>query len=198
MKTKKTLILLSGIFFILAAVSLLLTGILCVTYFNTTFLELIRFELEQLVYVGEMTSQYVESIMGLFHMLMWFLAIYSFVFCIVDIVLGVLLIKRSNASDEVLREGKGLLIASLIVSFLGGSLVTIILLIIALSIKEKPENVVVKPENVPYSVTDTVETKFNVVNEKYESKIRKLQTLRDSGAITKEEYEILLKQVFKD
>ena len=122
------------------------------------------------------------------------------VMAIVDLVLGISLIKHSKASDKILLGKRVLVITSIIVAFFTAGSIISILLIVAMSVKV--ETIESQTESNVVNNTATSTTIDNMdqtqINEKYESKIRRLQDLRDKGAITKEEYQKLLKQIFEE
>lgn len=213
MKNKRSLILASGILFIISAVSYILLSLIVATSIDG-IVQIIGVELSELVEVGELTTEYVNYIMNLINTLIWVGVGILLAFAVVDMVLGILLVKHSKKNDEIVARKKGLVITSLVFSFICGGIVSAILLILALCTKVNlDENKqVVEPVAPAVSNGETKEMsnmereltqpkqpeQKTVVNDKYAEKIRKLQNLRDSGAITKEEYDKLLSQVFED
>lgn len=211
MKNKKSLILASGILFIFSAVSFVGTSFLVALSINPTISYLSN-EFYELAAVGEMNPEYIGQLLNFIKIMLWCLVGVCIIFAVVDVVFGVLLIKHSKKSDEIVLKNKALIITSLVFSFICGGLISAILLIMVLCIKEdaivakdeKLEDVSknssddLKNQTSETTLNDSANEQNNIVNEKYAVKIIRLKKLRDSGAITKEEYDKLLKQVFLD
>ena len=211
MKNKRSLILASGILFIISAVSFVGTSFLVALSINPTISYLSN-EFYELAAVGEMNPEYIGQLLNFIKIMLWCLVGVCIIFAVVDVVFGVLLIKHSKKSDEIVSKNKALIITSLVFAFICGGLISAILLIVALCIKEdvsvakdeKLEDVSknssddLKNKTSETTLNDSANAQNNIVNEKYAVKIIRLKKLRDSGAITKEEYDKLLKQVFLD
>lgn len=203
MKQKRSEILTAGIFYILSAVTHIILAIIIGCTIDSELIPEIEAEFDELIAIGEMTQEVAVELLNLYYMIAQVIVIFLAIIAIVDIVMGILLIKHSNASDEIVANKKALLITSLVLAFMFSGLVTVIMLILALC--AKAETPAVESTVVTGTVTNTEtvseETKdvqSDEINKKYESKIKKLQALRDSGAISQDEYATLLKQIFKD
>lgn len=211
MKNKRSLILASGILFIISAVSFVGTSFLVAFSIDPTISYLSN-EFYELAAVGEMNPEYIGQLLNFIKIMLWCLVGVCIIFAVIDVVFGVLLIKHSKKSDEIVSKNKALIITSLVFAFICGGLISAILLIVALCIKE--DAIVAKDEKLEdlskntsddlknqtseTTLNDSANAQNNIVNEKYAVKIIRLKKLRDSGAITKEEYDKLLKQVFLD
>lgn len=203
MRQKRSEILTGGIFYILSAVTHIFLAIVIGCTIDSVLIPEIEAEFDELIAIGEMTQEVAVELLNLYYMIAQVIVIFLAIIAIVDIVMGILLIKHSKASDEIVANKKALLITSLVLAFMFSGLVTVIMLILALC--AKVETPVVEGTVVAGTVTNTEtvseETKdvqSDEINKKYESKIKKLQALRDSGAISQDEYATLLKQIFKD
>ena len=198
MKLKRGLLLASGIIFIVIAALYAIIAIVSVPMFDTIILPLLEAELEELVMIGE--EELANELRNYMDFMQNGMVVLLAVMAIVDLVLGILLIKHSKASDKILLEKRVLVITSIIVAFFTAGSIISILLIVAMSVKV--ETIETQTDSNVVNNTATSTTIDNMdqtqINEKYESKIRRLQDLRDKGAITKEEYQKLLKQIFEE
>ena len=198
MKLKRGLLLASGIIFIVIAALYAIIAIVSVPMFDTIILPLLEAELEELVMIGE--EELANELRNYMDFMQNGAVVLLAVMAIVDLVLGILLIKHSKASDKILLEKRVLVITSIIVAFFTAGSIISILLIVAMSVKV--ETIETQTDSNVVNNTATSTTIDNMdqtqINEKYESKIRRLQDLRDKGAITKEEYQKLLKQIFEE
>lgn len=198
MKQKRGLILASGIVFIVSAVIYALMILFIACSIESTIMPIIELDIDEMVLIGELTEANANEILDIAKLLIVAIMVMLAIIAIVNVVMGVLLIRHSKSEDKAVLEKKGLIITSLVVSFFTSGLLVVILLIIALNTRVDEsvgENVYTTNSTSSVSVGDMEQRQ---VNEKYEAKIRRLQALRDKGAISKEEYAILLKQIFED
>ena len=191
MKQKRALLLASGIIFVIIAVLYAMIALAAMPNIDTVIMPIVKAELDELVLIGEieLTENTLESIKSVINVVLIFMVVIA----IVDMIIGVMLIRRSKESDKVILEKKNLVITAIVVSLFTSGLITTILLICALY---KPVETSRTEAVMTNSTVENIEQKQ--VNDKYEIKIRRLQDLRDKGAITKEEYQKLLKQIFED
>ena len=191
MKQKRALLLASGIIFVIIAVLYAMIALAAMPNIDTVIMPIVKAELDELVLIGEieLTDNTLESIKSVINVALIFMVVIA----IVDMIIGVMLIRRSKESDKVILEKKNLVITAIVVSLFTSGLITTILLICALY---KPVETSRAEAVMTKSTVENIEQKQ--VNDKYETKIRRLQDLRDKGAITKEEYQKLLKQIFED
>lgn len=203
MRQKRSEILTGGIFYILSAVTHIFLAIIIGCTIDSVLIPEIEAEFDELIAIGELTQEAAVELLNFYYIIAQVIVIFLAIIAIVDIVMGILLIKHSKASDDIVANKKALLITSLVLAFMFSGIVTVIMLILALC--AKVETPVVENTMVSGTVTNTEtvgeETKnvqSDEINKKYESKIKKLQALRDSGAISRDEYATLLKQIFKD
>ena len=191
MKQKRALLLASGIIFVIIAVLYAMIALAAMPNIDTVIMPIVKAELDELVLIGEieLTENTLESIKSVINIMLIFMVVIA----IVDMIIGVMLIRRSKESDKVILEKKNLVITAIVVSLFTSGLITTILLICALY---KPVETSCAEAVMTNSTVENIEQKQ--VNDKYETKIRRLQDLRDKGAITKEEYQKLLKQIFED
>ena len=191
MKQKRALLLASGIIFVIIAVLYAMIALAAMPNIDTVIMPIVKAELDELVLIGEieLTDNTLESIKSVINVALIFMVVIA----IVDMIIGVMLIRRSKESDKVILEKKNLVITAIVVSLFTSGLITTILLICALY---KPVETSRAEAVMTNSTVENIEQKQ--VNDKYETKIRRLQDLRDKGAITKEEYQKLLKQIFED
>ena len=112
----------------------------------------------------------------------------------INAVLGGLLIAHSRKSDEIVATKKALIIISLVYAILENNVVIMVLLICTLV--QKTEFVSVK-EDAHVEPTNIVEV--NPIDESdTDYKIKQLNILKETGAITQEEYVKLLKRILND
>ena len=191
MKQKRALLLASGIIFVIIAVLYAMIALAAMPNIDTVIMPIVKAELDELVLIGEieLTENTLESIKSVINVVLIFMVVIA----IVDMIIGVMLIRRSKESDKVILEKKNLVITAIVVSLFTSGLITTILLICVLY---KPVETSRAETVMTNSTVENIEQKQ--VNDKYETKIRRLQDLRDKGAITKEEYQKLLKQIFED
>jgi hypothetical protein len=191
MKQKRALLLASGIIFVIIAVLYAMIALAAMPNIDTVIMPIVKAELDELVLIGEieLTENTLESIKSVINVVLIFMVVIA----IVDMIIGVMLIRRSKESDKVILEKKSLVVTAIIVSVFTSGLITTILLVCALY---KPVETLRAEAVMTNSTVENIEQKQ--VNDKYEIKIRRLQDLRDKGAITKEEYQKLLKQIFED
>lgn len=193
MKQKRWLLLASGIAFIATAVIYLILLLIVTPEINSTILPAVETQINDLVVAGELAVEDMGATMDYVKEFVFTLVGALAVVSVVDVVLGVLLIKRSKADDKTILEKKGLVITAMILSFFTAGLLIAILLIVELNTSAEVaivDNTFVGAK----SEADEVQE----INSKYEAKIRKLQALRDRGDITKEEYQTLLKKIFEE
>lgn len=203
MRQKRSEILTGGIFYILSAVTHIFLAIIIGCTIDSVLIPEIEAEFDELIAIGELTQEGAVELLNFYYLVAQVIVIFLAIIAIVDIVMGILLIKHSKASDDIVANKKALLITSLVLAFMFSGIVTVIMLILALC--AKVETPVVESTMVSGTVTnaetageETKDVQSDEINKKYESKIKKLQALRDSGAISQDEYAILLKQIFKD
>ena len=193
MKQKRWLLLASGIAFIATAVIYLILLLIVAPEINSTILPAVETQINDLVVAGELAVEDMSATMDYIKELIFTLVGALAVISVVDVLLGVLLIKRSKADDKTILNKKGLVITAMILSFFTAGLLIAILLIVELNTSVEVASI----DNTfvgAKSETDEVQE----INSKYEAKIRKLQALRDKGDITKEEYQTLLKKIFEE
>ena len=193
MKQKRWLLLASGIAFIATAVIYLILLLIVAPEINSTILPAVETQINDLVVAGELAVEDMSATMDYIKELIFTLVGALAVISVVDVLLGVLLIKRSKADDKTILNKKGLVITAMILSFFTAGLLIAILLIVELNTSVEAASI----DNTfvgAKSETDEVQE----INSKYEAKIRKLQALRDKGDITKEEYQTLLKKIFEE
>ena len=245
MKTKRGLIKASGILYIIGAVGFFLLALGFMSL-GPLFMETIDQLLAEMVTIGEIAEPDVEMIKAMVEGVFTSAPVVLGIIGLVQLIIGIKLVKHSNGSDDDILNRKGIVITALIISLLSGGLVVAILLIIALvkkaeqpvysnsqpfnnggtfNFNEEPkmdpnlqsiftrpvETTTVEPsvfnnfgETTQSTVANaTQQTEINNIADnsatvEYENKIKRLQQLRDSGAISQEEYITLLKQTFKD
>lgn len=191
---KRRLALASGIILIFSALMYILLAVCGLSFNDAEAANELRVMLEELVLIGELAVEEVDTLIDAFKKFAVLITIICAVIAATNITLGVLLIRFSRAKDDIVRSKKALILTSAIVSIFTSGLLCAALLFIAYF---------TNTDRVVVDITQNVQTEnANItqkdINEKYETKIRRLQNLRDSGAITKEEYNKLLKQIFED
>ena len=191
---KRRLALASGIILIFSALMYILLAVFGLSFNDAEAVNELRTMLEELVLIGELAVEEVDTLIDAFKKFAVLITIICAVIAATNITLGVLLIRFSRAKDDIVRSKKALILTSAIVSIFTSGLLCAALLFIAYY---------TNTDRVVVDITQNVQTEnANItqkdINEKYETKIRRLQNLRDSGAITKEEYNKLLKQIFED
>ena len=191
MKQKRGLLLASGIIFVVIAALYAIIAIVAIPSVDSVIMPIIEAEVEELVMIGE--AELAEETLNTMKLSLNIVIISMVVIAIVDMILGIKLIKLSKASDKVITEKRKLIVTAMVVSIFAAGLMVTILLCLALYLRvdEEPRQVVV--QTIPTENMNQAQ-----INEKYETKIRRLQDLRDKGAITKEEYQKLLKQIFEE
>lgn len=193
MKQKRWLLLASGIAFIATAVIYLILLLIVTPEINSTILPAVETQINDLVIAGELAVEDMGATMDYVKEFVFALVGALAVVSVVDVVLGVLLIKRSKADDKTILEKKGLVITAMILSFFTAGLLIAILLIVELNTSAEVASV----DNTFVGAKSEAD-EVQEINSKYEAKIRKLQALRDRGDITKEEYQTLLKKIFEE
>ena len=190
MKQKRGVLLASGIIFGVIAVMYAIITLAAIPNVDSVIMPLLEAEMEELIMIGE--PELAEETFAAMKSALYIFIVAMAVMAIVDMVLGVLLIKHSKASDDVIKNKKGLVkTAAIVAVFTSGIIITILLILSLYYNVEESVQVVKQAEDI-----DNMDQKQ--VNDKFESKIRRLQHLRDTGAITKEEYQKLLKQIFEE
>ena len=192
MKQKRGLLLASGIIFVIIAVMYMIIALAAIPSIDSVIMPIVEAELDELVMIGE--AELAENTLESIKITINFVLIFIAIIAIVDMFIGVKLIRHSKESDSVILEKKNLVVAAIVVSIFTSSLIIAIMLIWSLNVKvdTRESSYVV----IPNSTFENADQKQ--INDKYEMKIRRLQDLRDKGAITKEEYQKLLKQIFED
>lgn len=200
MKAKRTLILVSGIILAIGAFSsiiLALVAIIGAQPIIDLFQSASRMEYQSLVDAGQML---LEDMIEALEWERMFYAIYVYTFGISSLITGVLsgvfgglLIAHSRKSDEIVATKKALIITSLVYAILLGNIIVIVLLICALI--QKCEQSIAKEVNVePANIVEVQPTDETGVDHK----IKQLNILKETGAITQEEYVKLLKRIWND
>lgn len=184
-KSKKTLILVSAIL----SLSIALLSLIALAFIATSSKEIIRVIYESLASDdGVELWVAVESYQKIVESLFVFLTIVLGLSSAANIFVGTSLLvslKKASSMDSI----RGIVITCTILSFLlGGSILIAILLLITLMSEEK--------EETPAEVLEkeTVASALNEQNKIIES-VKKIKELKDSGAITEEEYKAMLKQI---
>lgn len=192
MKQKRGLLLASGIIFVIIAVMYMIIALAAIPSIDSVIMPIVEAELDELVMIGE--AELAENTLESIKITINFVLIFIAIIAIVDMFIGVKLIRHSKESDSAILEKKNLVVAAIVVSIFTSSLIIAIMLIWSLNVKvdTRESSYVV----IPNSTFEHADQKQ--INDKYEMKIRRLQDLRDKGAITKEEYQKLLKQIFED
>ncbi len=202
MKTKRTLTLVSGILLAIGAFSALLLAIIALIGARPllNFLEEVsRTAYEELVNAGQMLVEDMQETLE-FERLINAVVIYSFAISslitgAINAVFGGLLIAHSRKSDEVVANKKALIITSLVYAILSSNIVVMVLLICALV--QKTEYVSVQEQPTNTNPTEIVEVQ-SLDETSVDYKIKQLNILKETGAITKEEYVKLLKRILND
>lgn len=201
MKTKRTLTLVSGILLAVSAFSALIIALIALIGAKPLldFVEnMSREYYQQLVDAGQMLLEDLQDTLE-FERLSNTIFIYTFGITLlfngaISAVLGGLLIAHSRKSDEIVANKKALIITSLVYTILENNIVVMVLLICALV--QKTDYVTVEKQSTENS-NETVDVQ-NVEETGVDYKIKQLNILKETGAVTQEEYVKLLKRILND